>query len=105
MVILYPIGASYTAPAIRSMAEQAARCQVMDDLLGDIRKTDIEAHNQAVIEFRAFSKRHEDIVLTDNVEALKRLYVDAYERMYGKCYSQAIAKLERMAKARKHCAD
>lgn len=105
-IILYPIKAKHTAPIIQGLAQQSARCQVMCDLLSDTRMNAEEAHNYAVIEFGAFSRRQEDYTLTDNREALQRLYVDAYVVMYGTKYDEAIANLEAMAKKRDlNCAD
>ena len=106
-IILYPIDAPHTQPIIRGLAQQAARCQVMCDLLNDIKMTAEEAHNYATIEFGAFSRRQEVDALTDDIEALETLYVDAYKTMYRQRYAEVIANLEAMAKERdlKNCAD
>lgn len=64
-----------------------------------------EVSKYAVIEFLAFSKRQEVEVLTDNLEALEQLYVDAYEVMYRQRYAEVIDHLAKMALERKNCAD
>lgn len=106
-IVLYPIEAPHTQPIIRGLAQQAARCQVMCDLLNDIKMTAEEAHNYATIEFGAFSRRQEVDALTDNLEALEALYVDAYEVMYRQRYAEVMSNLAKMAKERdlKNCAD
>lgn len=106
-IILYPINAKHTAPIIQGLAQQAARCQVMCDLLSDVRMDAEEAHNYAVIEFLAFSRRQEVNVLTDDIEVLEMMYIGAYKVMYHQRYDEVLANLEKMAVERslKNCAD
>lgn len=104
-IVLYAIDAPHTQPIIRGLAQQAARCQVMCDLLNDIKMTAEEAHKYAVIEFGAFSRRQEVDALTDNLEALEALYVEAYKTMYRQRYTEVIANLAKIAVERKNCAD
>lgn len=106
MLVLYPIEAQHTAPIIRGLSQQAARCQVMCDLLGDIVLTPEDVHKYAVIEFLAFSRRQDVEVLTDDIEALEALYVDAYKGMYHQRYAEVIDHLAAMAVERSlNCAD
>jgi hypothetical protein len=105
-IILYPVQAPHTEPIIQGLAQQAARCQVMCDLLADITLTAEEVRKYATIEFGLFSKRQEVETLTDDMEALEALYVSAYEQMYRSRYAEILNNLEKMAEQRNlECAD
>lgn len=95
MAILYPVNARHTAPLVRGIAKAMARCHAICDLFSDVVLTDEQVHNHATIAFRAFCESQETEYLTDDLEALEALYVDAYETMYRQRYPEVIADLTR----------
>lgn len=104
MAILYPIEARHTAPLVRGIAKAKARCHAICDLFSDITLTDEQVHNNATISFRGFCESQESDSLTDDIEALKTMYVTAYEGMYHQRYAEILSNLEKMAEQR-NCVD
>ena len=107
MAILYPVNARHTRPLVCGIAKAMARCHAICDLFSDIVLTDEMVHNHATIAFKGFCESQESDSLTDDLEALQQLYVDAYEGMYHQRYAEILSNLAQMAKERdlKNCAD
>lgn len=99
---LYPIIAEHTRPLIRGIAKALARCDAMGDLFSDsdIVLTNEHVHNNALEAFKRFCESQGTEELTDDIEILQRMYVDAYEGMYRQRYAEVIANLEKMAVSR-----
>jgi hypothetical protein len=105
-LFLYPIGAMHTAPLVRGIAKAMARCHAICDIVSDITLTEEQVHSNAVVAFKAFCEGQETEYLTDDLEALEALYVDAYVGMYHQRYAEILKNLEKIARERNlNCAD
>ena len=105
-VILYPVGARHTRPLVRGIAKAMAKFHAICDIFIDIKSSQEQVHNNAVVSFKAFCESQECDSLTDDMKALEALYVDAYVETYNTRYAQILSNLEMIAKERNlNCAD
>lgn len=96
MAILHPINSAHTAPLVCGVSRATAKCHVTSDVVNDISLTSRQVYNEARRAFKSFCNGQDTNCLTDDLEALRTLYVSTYADTYHAHYTKTLNQLEAM---------